>query len=50
MDKDYKRLIEEIEADLGRPMDTSEVNAAKALWYFCKGVEIREAEQEKLAG
>ena len=35
------KLKTEIEADLGRPMDVSEEIETKALFYFAKGVELK---------
>ena len=41
MDTDLQRLKQEIETGLGRPMDVGEEVETKALFYFAKGVELK---------
>ncbi|MBL7186281.1 MAG: hypothetical protein ISS70_08135 [Phycisphaerae bacterium] len=51
MDAQLEKLKQEVEADLGRSMDPSEEIETKALFYFGKGVELKnqlESEPELL--
>jgi hypothetical protein len=41
MDAQYEKLKQEVEADLGRPLEVEEEIEVKALFYFGKGVNLK---------
>lgn len=47
MDAEFEKLRQEVESDLGRPLEQSEEIELKALYYFGKGVKLKNQLESK---